>query len=204
MKKVIQYLFLLTVILVGSSFIHKDLNEYGKWLEFYNLKDEDFKQVGPGKPIKQEWKSYDLSIKEQKLYNNLYFYSSDSTYFLDLYSYSVLLEKDSKGNLIWEPGDPESKIQLIKKNNLTATTLLYFGTAEIVETAIWRNKFFFELFGFSEVNGTWIPTIWKYDLSKKTTKIFQSTKTFESRKKNYLIEVRLKTIKEKNKRSALP
>src|ERR1043165_4006625 len=101
MKKARQHLFLLTAILVGNSFIYKDLNEHGKWLEFYDLKDEDFKQVGTDKPIKLEWKLYDLAIKEQKLYNDLYFYSLDSTYFLDLYSYSVLLEKDSKGNLMW-------------------------------------------------------------------------------------------------------
>ena len=98
MKSLQRIILLSILIFATTSFISKDLNEYGRWLKFHNLKDEDFKQIGKESPIKFVWKSYDLGapdIKQQ--YDSLYFYSGDSSYFLDLDSYSVMIEKDSKG-----------------------------------------------------------------------------------------------------------
>jgi hypothetical protein len=197
MKTTIRYILFLTIIIVSTSFVHKDLHEYGKWLKFYNLNDEDFQQKGSEKKIDPSWKEYDLSNEGKKLYESLYFYSSDSTYFLDLYSYSIILDQDSKGVLTWGGGDPESSVQLVKTKGLSASTLLFFGTDEYAETAIWRNKYLFEICGFKIENDIYTPTLWKFDLSKMTSIEFESKKTFKSRPKSYLIEVRLGAIKMK-------
>jgi hypothetical protein len=192
-----SHLFLFALVPIAFSFIDKDLNEYGKWLKFYGLKDEYFKQVGANISKNFEWKSYDLEIEDRKLYNNLFFYSSDSTYFLDLDSYSIILDKDSVGELTWMAGDPESKVQIVRNKDLSASTLLYFGTDSYVETAIWRNKYLFELFGFQIRNNIYIPSSWKFNLSKNTLTLWVSKKTFTARPKSYLKEVRLKPIKMK-------
>jgi hypothetical protein len=189
-----RHFFLLAIAFIACSFYDKDLNEYGKWLKFHNLKDEDFKQLGTATSIQLDWKLYDLKSADRKLYYNLFFYSSDSNYFLDLDSYSVILEKDSSGKLTWTPGDPESKVQLIKKKDLSASTLLFFGTDNFTETAIWRNKFLFDICGFTIASNHYIPTIWKYDLNKKILTVWQSKKILKTRPKNYLEKVRLKTI----------
>lgn len=196
-KNIKKLVFLLSILAIFSSFIHKDLNEYGKWLKFYGLEDEDFKQVGMNKPFKFDSFGFDLNEKSIKLYEPLFFYSPDSTYFLDLDSYSLVLDKDAKGNLTWMGGDPEEKVQLVKTNDLSASTLLFFGTEDFAETAIWRNKYLFEIYGFHIRNGKFIPTIWKYNLESKTLSEFESKKTFDSRPNSYLIDVRLKSIKQK-------
>ncbi len=44
-------------------------------------------------------------------------------------------------------GDPDSKIQLIQSKTKQTTTLLFLGTIEYVETAIWRTNKQVEFFG---------------------------------------------------------
>ncbi len=192
-----SYILIFAVVILWTSFTHKDLNEYGKWLKFYDLKDEDFQWDGNEVKIDLSWKSYDLDAENKKFYDSLCFYSLDSTHFLDLYSYSVLLEKGESSQLTWGAGDPESKVQLVKTKDLYASMLLYFGTQEFSETAIWRNNSRFEIFGFTINNEIYIPTIWKFDLYRMTKQVYKSKKTFKTRPKSYLIEVRLKAIKQR-------
>jgi hypothetical protein len=190
-----KYIFLLTIILLTTSFVSKDLNEYGKWLKFYGLKDEDFQKKGVEQILNLSWKSFD---EDKKLYDPLFFYSVDLTYFLDLYSYNILLDKNPKGIITWQGGDPESRLQIVKTKKLDASTLLFFGPSGFFETAVWRNEFSFDIMGFiiNEKN-IYIPTLWKFDLNKMTYQEFESKKISKKRPKSYLIEIRLKTIKER-------
>lgn len=197
MTKLKSFIFILIIFLLSTSFIHKDLNEYGKWLKFYDLTDESFLQDGNESKITLNWISYDLDKEYRKLYDSLYFYSLDSSYFLDLYSYSIILEKNKNGNITWGGGDPDSKVELIKTQDLTSSTLLFFGTQEFSETAIWRNNSIFEICGFTIDDEVYIPTIWKFDLNKMTKCVFKNKRTFKTRPKSYLIDVRLKTIKQR-------
>lgn len=198
MKVSVKHLLLLSIILVvTASCKSNNLDEDKRWLKFYNLEERNFRQVAPIKQETLNWESYNLTNEYKKLYDTLYFYSPDSTNFLDLDSYNIILDHDLNGNLIWSVGDPEDKVQLVKSKDLSATTLLFFGTNGFAETAIWRNKYQFEIFGFRIKSNVLIPTIWKYDIQKNISEEFESTKTFNSRNKNYSEEVRLKTIKKK-------
>jgi hypothetical protein len=197
--KLIRTIFLLTSIFVASSFALREQNECDKWLTFYDLKKEDFQQEGAAGKFAHEWKLYDLDSASMKLYKPLYFYSPDAVYFIDLDSYSVLLEKDSTGNITWEGGDPESKVQLVRTKDLSADLLIFFGSQEFSETAIWRNNTLVEVYGFtrSGVNDVFIPTVWKFDLIKMTVTTLKSKKIFKTRPRSYLIEVRLRGMKQR-------
>lgn len=195
-KKVIL-LFIVGIVLLLSSFIHKDLNEYGKWCKFYNLNSDDFIKKDAEQKITADWKPYDLSSEDKKLYDFLFFYSPDSNYFLDIDSYSIILDKDAKGKLTWGGGDPESKVQLINTKNQKSQMLLYFGTHQFPETAIWRNNFLFEVMGFTITDEVYIPTLWKFNLQTNSYQVYQNKKTFSVRPKSYLTAERLKNIKER-------
>jgi len=188
---------LLAFALITSSFTHKDLNEYGKWLQFYKLTDEDFIKTGTPQKINTTWQAYDLSNEGQKLYKPLFFYSDDSTYFLDIDSYSIILDKDAKGNITWGGGDPESKVQLVNNKKQTSIKVLYFGSYQYPETAIWRNKYLFEVCCFEEENNIYTPTLFKFNLQTNTLQKFKNKKTFNQRPKSYLIEERLKNYKQR-------
>jgi hypothetical protein len=196
--KLIGIIFVLTSLFIAPSFDLRGQNECDKWMTFYELKKADFQQEGAAGKFAHDWKLYDLDSAYMNLYKPLYFYSPDAAYFIDLDSYSVLLDKDSTGNITWEGGDPESKVQLVRTKDLSADLLIFFGSQEFPETAAWRNKTLFEVYGFtSGVNDGFIPTWWKFDLTKMTVTVLKSKKIFNARPRSYLTEVRLSGMKQR-------
>jgi hypothetical protein len=175
MKQTTRYFFLLIIFLVTTSFIHKDLNEYGKWLKFHGINGDDFKQIGLDRTESFEW-TYLPRIEST---NKVYF-SVDSMYFVDLWP--LYYDKDS--NLVSNPHF--NSAQIVRSKDPFSCSLLSFGVGSgYTETAIWRNNILFEIFGFEIKNKVFIPTIWKYDLQNKTSKVFQCSKTFKSRPESY-------------------
>lgn len=159
-----------------TSFIHKDLNEYGKWLKFHGIKEGDFKQVGSDRPELFEWTYLSRIESANKVY-----LSGDSMYFVDLWP--LYYDKDS--NIVSNPHF--NSAQIVRSKDSFSCTLLSFGIGSgYTETAIWRNNNLFEIFGFQIVNKVFIPTIWKYDLQNKTSKVFQCSNTFKSSPKSYV------------------
>ncbi|MBK7183902.1 MAG: hypothetical protein IPH89_13795 [Bacteroidetes bacterium] len=111
--KHLKFILLILVLTLASAF-HKDLNEYGKWLKFHGLEDESFFVKGKEQPIQFQWEPVNLESEEQMLLKKLYFYSPDTSKFLDLYSYNTQLQSDAKGHITSSNGDLDSKIQLIQ------------------------------------------------------------------------------------------
>jgi len=167
MKKPLQIFSLVFFCFFTISFNSKDFNEYGKWLNYYELKDEDFVKTIADKKMNIKWSPYELSSEQQKEFSSFYFFSEDSKYFLDLHSYNLIIETDSAHHSYWLGNEPDQKIQLVNKKDLSSATLLFCGIDEYAETAIWRNKNLFEIFGFNCRNNIFIPTVWKFNLSKK-------------------------------------
>jgi hypothetical protein len=183
--KLIALIFMVTL----TSAFHKDLNEYGKWLKFHGLEDESFTVTGKEQAIQFQWKPANLDNDEQKLLKKLYFHSPDSSQFLDLYSYNTQLHSDSKGHVTSSIGDPDSKIQLIQTKSKLATTLLFLGTIEYIETAIWRTDKHAEFFGFTIENEKYIPTTWKFDFDKMVFQVYKSKHQFKDKPNSYFKEV---------------
>ena len=191
--KHLKFILLILVLTLASAF-HKDLNEYGKWLKFHGLEDESFFVKGKEQPIQFQWEPVNLESEEQMLLKKLYFYSPDTSKFLDLYSYNTQLQSDAKGHITSSNGDPDSKIQLIQSKTKQATTLLFLGTIEYVETTIWRTDKHAEFFGFTIENEMYIPTSWKFDFDKMVFQVYKNKHHFKNKPNSYFKEVILEEL----------
>jgi hypothetical protein len=190
----VRSVFSLIFLIAASSFIHKDLNEYGKWRRFHDIDNVEFVQTGEAKKMTRDFHPYILSAEYQNLCRRFRFTSPDSTFFLDLDSRDISFEKDSAGALRWFGADPNQEVQLVDLHTGKATTLLSFIGDGFAETAIWRNKYLFEVCGFKHSGNKYVPTVWKYDLQENTVQEFQTKKHFILNPKSYTVEVRLKGI----------
>lgn len=193
MKYLVYSFLFLSVLFPSVSFASKNLNEYGKWLKYHHLSDSNFKQSKQDSRIKLIWNNYNLTKSEQEIFSPFFYFSENRKFFIDLFSYSVLLEKDSLGKLIWRGNEPDQKIQLINAKTQKAALLFSFGTTEYAEGAVWQNNSLFEIFGFREENHSFIPVIWKFNLKNNTISVFESTNVFANRPANYFVEIKLKT-----------
>ena len=197
MKKTYRNIIFLTLVLFLSAFSlpHKSLNEYGKWLEFHNLKDENFIKTAIEIERKMIWTDYGLTKDYTKLFQPFFIYSSDSTHFIDLDTYSLVIEKDKNGNLISSGSGVDIKIQLVNTPKMTSTTLLFCGTECYPETAIWRNDSRLEILGFKiNQDKKFVPTIWKIDIENMLFTEYENKKIFNKMPDSYSQKRRLEKV----------
>jgi hypothetical protein len=190
--------FILTVLVstlfVSNSYCTKDLNEYGKWLKFYDLKHEDFQKYGNDIERKIIWSDYDLANNYVDIYRPFFIYSPDSSYFIDLDSYSLAIEMKDGKQISYGSGI-DMKVQVIRLTDNKSATLLFCGSACIPETANWITDSWVEIVGFSiDENDKMIPTKWKVDLDNMIFSEYRINKSFDSIKDFYYEKERLKTI----------
>ena len=186
---------ILTLVLCAFILPHKDLNEYGKWLEFHHLKHDDFEKTGTDVERNMTWTDYDLTSDYIELFQPFFIYSSDSTHFIDLDSYSLVLEKDKNGNLYSFGSGVDIKIQLVSKSHMTSTTLLFCVTECFPETAIWRNDSWLEIFGFKiNEEDKFVPTIWKVEIENMLFTEYSNKKKFNKKPESYSMKKRLEKI----------
>lgn len=172
----------------------KDLTEYGKWLKYYNLEHEDFQKVGNDMERKIIWSNYNLNEEYIKFYKPYYIYSPDSTYFIDLDSYSLSIENEN-GKLISYGSGIDMKVEVVRQSDFKSTTLLFCGGSCIPETANWITDSWIEILGFSvNETGGMIPTKWKVNLDNMIFSDYQIDTTFNSISNFYYEKERLKMI----------
>jgi len=179
--------------------LHKSLNEYGKWLEFHSLNSDKFEETVNEVERKIIWSEYGLTEDFTSLFRPFFIYSKDSTYFLDLDTYSLVLEKEEDGKLTSSGSGVDIKVQLINTKNMTSTTLLFCGTQCYPETALWRNNSWIEIYGFKiNSNDKFVPTIWKIDIDNMLFTEYSNSKVFNKMPKSYSQQKRLEKIEFKN------
>ncbi|NOU62377.1 hypothetical protein [Marinifilum caeruleilacunae] len=196
MRKIITYSFIIILTLTATSkgLCHKDLIEYGKWLKFYNLNHEDFQKVGNDSKLKITWSDYDLTEKCTDIYKTFYIYSTDSTYFIDLDSYSLAIE-NRNNKLISYGSGIDMKVQIIRLSDNKSATLLFCGSSCIPETANWITDSWIEIVGFSDnESGKMKPTKWKFDLENMVFATYQIDINIDSISDFYYEKERLKSI----------
>jgi len=188
-------LILLTILIALCSAIHKDLNEFGRWKKFHGIFEEEFRQVGSTIEFDIVNYQYDLSDSYQKKFDDFFIYSKDSLNFIDLDTYSLVLESDQSGNLYSSGSGVDIKVQVVNKKTKNAMTVLFCGTECYPETALWRNSHWLEIYGF-ELNeqNKFIPTMWKLMTKDMLFSKYQIDKTFEKIPKSYVENERLKVI----------
>jgi hypothetical protein len=186
-------LALLTLTLSVTT--HKDLNEFGKWKKFHNIFETEFRQSGSA--IELDIVSYDYDLSKEFLapFNQFFIFSKDSSKFIDLDTYSLVLEKDDSGNLFSTGSGVDIKVQVVNRINNEAMSVLFCGTDCYPETALWRNNNWLEVYGFElNENNKFVPTMWKFLIDNMIFSKFQTDKTFNSMPKSYAEFIRLEKI----------
>lgn len=185
---------LISTFFLSNSYCAKDQTEYGKWLEYYNLEHENFQKYGADIERDIIWSDYDLTDKYLDVYRPFFIYSPDSTYFIDLDSYSLVTEMKD-GKLISYGSGIDMKVQAVRLIDNKSATLLFCGSACIPETVNWITDSWIEIVGFSiDENGQMIPTKWNVDLDNMIFSEYRINKSFVSIVDFYYEFVRLKII----------
>jgi len=186
---------LLAIILVLSTTLHKEQNEFGKWKKFHNIYDGQMIQTVSESKMKYNLYDFDLSKQDKSIFNSFFIFSDDSSSFIDLDSYSLVLEKDKSGNLFTTGGGVDINVQVVNRKSNCAISVLFCGTRCYPETALWRNESWLEIYGF-ELNDhdKFIPTIWKFLLDKTLFSKYRIDRIFDVMPNSYVQSVRLKDV----------
>lgn len=109
-------------------------------------------------------------------YRELLRFSPDSTYFIDLGSYNVEVETDSKGNKTYQDIGPDIEISLVSINDKKRTRLIFLGPGSIIDDAGWIDNETAIIAGRqAQPNGTdFYRVIWKYHLPTNTFYMYES------------------------------
>lgn len=169
MYKVI--LILLFVLFVSK--LKANENKYQYWLDFYNLTSSEFKLTESKKLDILNFKEYEISDFKNSIFNSFFFYSPDSLYFVDLFSYHLQLEH-IENKLISFGGEVDTKVQLIKVDEKKSFTILFCGSINVIEYCYWVSNFKFIILGFEQDdNNLYTPVKYEYDINENTIKIYR-------------------------------
>jgi hypothetical protein len=195
MKKTSIYIFssILVIVLTSFSALNTEPVEYSKWLKFHEIEHEDFEEFGAEIKTNSDWRFYDLTSKYIYLFKPFRIINANSTYFADLDSYSLLLERENN-QLISVGSEVDIKVQIINLSDTTSNTILFCGTDCYPETAFWLHNNTLQVLGFSLENEKFIPTKWSYNIDKVQLIKYQASKKFDSMPKRYSELIRLKTV----------
>ena len=194
-----------TLLLLFSSTLYNDIltnhpiesqniNRLERWLSFYNLKLTDFTDTIKLKKPDIEHNKCDYQLDPNDIYRQFYIPSPNSKYLIDLDSYSLVLEKDSNGQLVSFGSEVDTEVSLIDNLAKVRFRILFCGTEEIIQEAYWLNNDLLYILGFSRKIDTFFPIIWSYKISDNSLVVFESQKSISSKELDYPAKTRLKTI----------
>ncbi len=105
-----------------------------------------------------------------EVYKKLFRYSPDSTRFLDLDSYNVLIQKDKRGNYVADDAGPDTEVSLVNTRTNKKTRLIYTGPGNTVEDGAWIDNDNLVIMGFQEAEGSEnrIPVLWRLHVPTNT------------------------------------
>jgi hypothetical protein len=172
-----------------------ELNRMVNWLDFYNLKLENFTDTLSLTERQSISFDYDFKTDSTSLFRDFLIYSPDSNYCIDLDSYSLMLEKDSDGKLFSEGVEVDTEVALLDIGQNKRFRVMFCGTESTPEEAQWINKDSFYILGYTKENNLIHPTIWIHDNKNNTIREIQSESPIDLNGKNYIHEERLKTIR---------
>ncbi|MDX2284603.1 MAG: hypothetical protein NW241_10590 [Bacteroidia bacterium] len=164
--------------------------EYDAWRRHHGLSEADFGTFEPAGEASLQWGPWNTDSTTAALHRSLFIWRHDSAYWIDLHSYSCILERKA-GTLISLGCEPDTKIQWVRRSDSAAVALLYCGTVCMFETACWTDSATVELLGVTETaEATYIPTRWRIDLQRGRTWIAYAARSFTTRPDSYF-ELRL-------------
>ncbi len=173
-------------VLTCSALPHKDLNEYGLWLAFHKLDDHDFNTTGEPKELNFSWEDYGGDTSLTNLYQPLFMYSPDSSFFIDMDSYSLDLEKDENGLYTSSGVGVDTKVQLVNRATNKSVDLIFCGTQCYSETVVWFSDYLVQISGFRiDEKVKYIPTLLRIDIKNNLVWNFESNHHFKKKPASY-------------------
>jgi len=111
-----------------------------RWLDYYGISADSFADT-----LKNENQSfyvidYNPLDKSLEIYNEFFIYSPDSSYYIDLDSYSLMLEKNQNGELFTIGTEIDMQAALVSFKENSKLTILFCGTACWPEEAEWLDS----------------------------------------------------------------
>jgi hypothetical protein len=197
-------IFLGTIIAFSCAFVNKNnnvknenfyLNDTSftkimeinqKWFNSWQwekntLKINDF-QLIIDKSLNVEWENFDLE--------NAYFRQFDTLliplneYYIDLYSYNTLIEKDNDGAFV--AFDVDEKVYVIDKQNKKRCEIAFAGSIENIEDAVFFDDNIIILFGYYYAeNQENIPFLWLINIKNKHKCIYKYQHSFDDTRSVY-------------------
>lgn len=193
---IVQHLIGITAIgiiflLTCSALPHQELNEYGRWLAFHKLDDRDFDTTSEPKEMKIKWEDHGLDTSLTNLYLPLFIYSPDSSFFIDLDSYSLDLETDETGSYTSSGVGVDTKVQLVNRATNKSVELIFCGTECYAETAVWFSDYLVQITGFKiNEEDEYMPTLLRIDLKENLVWHFESKRIFKKKPASYVYAFR--------------
>jgi hypothetical protein len=182
----------------ARSFVTRDtshLNRFDQWLDYYNLNINDFQDSLSKAEKLNPFCYYNYSDKSLSLYQDLFIFSNDSTKYIDLDSYSLVLKKKPSGELFITGGEVDSEVALVDKIKRKRIRIVFCGTECKAEEVFWINDNMFYILGFTKKSFKDFPTIWRYSISQDLLQEIKYKTYIDLTGKNYVQNIRLKMIK---------
>ncbi len=165
----------------------------GPWLEYYGLSAEDFSHAETfesGQTFSMEYQP-----ESPDPYQDLYIYSRDSSKFIDMDSYSMLLEKEPGGEIVFRGWNVDKEVALIDLDAKQRKRIFFCGTPCIYEEAsFWGEKVV--VAGFVDDNNGYQPAIWMREPGQTSLTIKMADLLFAPAEINYLQKIRVKNVVE--------
>ena len=175
----------------------RELVKQERWLSYYQLEmkmfDDTLRIEKPG------WYVTDYHPKEKTLaiFNEFFVYSPDSNFYIDLDSYSRVLEKDSGNNLVSYGSEVDSEVALVDLKLNQRIRIIFCGTACRPEEAQWIDAENVRIYGFSELENKTVPVIWNYNLTDESLTEIKSAVVVNKKPEGYVEEVRMGEVRVK-------
>jgi len=166
-----------------------------RWLDYYGLSLNDFTDTLNIKNNPFLTTDSDPSSPHFRLYRDLFVYSPDKQYAVDIDSYFLVLEKNNEDSPVCYGTNADQEIALINLEEYERQRILFCGTACRAEEVQWTGNHNVLIMGFSQPRHTWIPVIWIVDTEKKSLQEIKTNNVPINKKPNsYNQSVRLNHI----------
>lgn len=132
------------------------------------------------------------------LYGPYLKFSQDSSSFVDLDSYNIILSRNKQGILEGYEGGPDNQIYLVDLEKKIRKRLMFNGPGTYIHEALWQDTETLILFGISEDSkyGRENPVVWKINVEENLFERYEYVRlTPVDNWEEYSKEVRFKGIK---------
>jgi hypothetical protein len=194
-----SFAFIICSLIFVNSFAQSDsereLLRMNRWLKYYQIDADQF--VDTLNVKKTDWykTEYDSNENYLEIYKEFFIYSPDSYSYIDIDSYSLILERDNFGKLVSNGSEVDIEVGLVNIKAKERLRLIFCGTTCWPEEAEWIDNNNVLVFGFSENEEKVVPTIWNYNLVEKTLFMISANVNVDKAPASYIENVRLEKVK---------